>query len=202
MSAYKRPCRLSPRHSTATPHLVFRSIFDVTLITKSNRWPMPSTFMRGKNKCNATVGCSHPQGVPHVVTALLLTTALCNAPVVNTFIINRTNKTKTYPKKVENGAVLQFEVTHVVLSYREYATLKQFDMSCCPVHIYSPLCPILSNFGVLMAKEPAGNQSFALNLVWNRQVGKTWPKLDSLAEIAVTQKAELIFRYLCSWTWF
>ena len=121
------------------------------------------------------VGHSHPQGlgVPCAETALLLCTVLCNAPLVSTFIINRPNKTKLYPEKEENGGVLQFEVTHTVLSYCEYAALKQFDMSCCPMHIYSPSCPILKNFRVLMAKEPAGNQSLALNLVCNRQVGKT-----------------------------
>lgn len=48
-----------------------------------------------------------------------------------------------------------------------------FDMTCCPVHIYSPSCLILNNFRVLMAKEPAGNRSVALNIFCNRQVGKT-----------------------------
>lgn len=56
-----------------------------------------------------------------------------------------------------------------------------FDVTCCPMHIYSPSCPILNNFRVLMAKEPAGNQSLALNIFCKRQVGKTWPKFDRLA---------------------
>lgn len=92
---------------------------------------MPSSCMYGKNKCNATVGCSHPQGVSCVGTALLLSAELCNAPIINTFITNRPNKTQLYPEKAENGGVLQFEITHAVLSYHEYVTLEQCDTSCC-----------------------------------------------------------------------
>lgn len=98
---------------------------------------------------------------------------MCHTNVLLTFIINRPNKIKLYPEIVEIGVILWFGATHAILSYWEHAALKEFDMSWYPMHIYNPLCPILNNFRVLMAKKPDENQSLALNLICNRQVAKT-----------------------------
>lgn len=103
----------------------------------------------------------------------ILKVEVCHTIVLLPFIINRPNKTKLYPEKVEIEVFLQFGVTYAVLSYWEYAALKEFDMSCCPMHICNPSCPVLNNFRVLVAKRPDGNQSLALNLICNRQVAKT-----------------------------
>lgn len=103
----------------------------------------------------------------------ILKVKVCHTNVLFTFIINRTNKIKLYPEIVEIGVVLQFDVTHTILSYWEYAALKEFDVSCCPMHIYNLSCPTLNNFRVLMAKKTDENQSLALNLICNRQGEKT-----------------------------